>query len=239
MGDLLKKHLNAQLEKPYHSVSNLAKKSGLSEMTVRRIVQGESRPNFETVASILKVTAKREEMMSILRDEFPEMTNAIDRVWGNGETYSICNSVDLTNALSSSLGCYIVNSASCKCGIKRTKIKSLYGTKGESTLNSLLEKGILVETDGIVRYPEEDFSVTGDLISTQIRHFVDAYDAKNPSSARTVQVEGLNEEGIKEAQNALIECAKKIGDIRQDKKYLGNVPFFFCAFSNRIHDENN
>lgn len=233
----LREHLRRYLDSnPTRTIPSVAKKGGLSEMTVRRIVQGESTATFETASAILKICATREESMAILRAEYPEMAAAIDHVWGKNDSYSVGTDVELLNALSTSLGCYIINLAACNGGVTREIIAEEYGSSGIKVLDGLLEKGILVEKKGAVKYIEADFSICNSaVLKSQVRHFIDAYDCDNPGHALTVQVESVSQEGFREVQKVLIEAANKIGEIRQSERFKGGIPFFFCAFLNRLY----
>lgn len=239
MTETLRTFLKGCVDNGSHSIAMLSKKSGLSEMTVRRIIQGENSASFETAVALLKVTAQQSEMMTILRADFPDLSQTIEKIWGPAEIYSPQTNTDLNKALSTSLGCYIINLAACKGGIKRETIAKLYGKCGTDVLEKLLSNELLIENGEKIKTPTEDFAVSdfGTMLS-QIRSLADLYNTKHKTHVATIQSDKLNSDGALAVQKAVIRCSTAIAEIRQDPKFHGDIALYFCAFANRFYDDD-
>lgn len=126
--------------------------------------------------------------------------------------------------------------------ITRTEIVEYWGIEGKEKLNYLLDKGILIEEDGLIKGDSE--KAGGDHISAykQLGIAYKYYNPKNRDQFQnwaSLQTNNVNELFISEMRAELVEIFKKFDQKSNQTKYQGNKRMFLGMIFDRYMNESN
>ena len=225
--------------KASRSMAAVSRRSGISENRVRRIVQGECNPSFETVMKMLDGITKPEEAREIIRSDFPEMLPFIDKLWLEETAVS---GQSLNEYMSTEVGNYIITMATMTSGVTRGQIVDEYGKAGQRYLEELISNEHLIEKDGVVRYRSRNLTCSdAPTMLRRVRIFAEylnKYWGKKGSRAY-IQAESLSAEGVSAYTKVIDDSWEQLRDIINNPKYHGDIPFFGCFFSSQVTKDND
>ena len=238
--EALSKRVRTYLEShPRATLRSLAKRSGLSTMTVSRLVQGEVlKPSFEAAVALIGVVAKGDEVSDFLKLYFPETMQSVSKVYS--ENAGLLNHEDIEQVLTDPLTFTIFDLASMDAGITRSTIRAEFGNQGQKALDSLLLSGLLYEdSSGNVTFKNglNHVAVCPQDVIARLKIRLEQFQFVNlgTKAARLAQIsESLNLEGMEKIHEVLTECIEKIQDIRQDSSYKGKIPVYIGLFMNLV-----
>jgi hypothetical protein len=207
--DYLRDGIKAFLSQRNESIRWLCRQTGVDYSTVYRIHSGEQkRLSFINAKKILYYIDP-DNAESILRDWFPRETD---------ELGTKKDADELAAVLAEDLQLYKVFSFA---EIDRSQVQERFGNEGLKLLDKLLRLGILLENGSTFvsalegrAYPPEDV-----IKKTAIHHF-HMISLSTPGSIIEDMRGGLNEEGIRELHNAVVELREKALKIM--KKHKGD-----------------
>lgn len=224
---------------PRSTLRSIAKRSGLSTMTVSRLAQGEvAKPSFESTVALIGVIADRDDVSAFLAAHFPETMDSVARVYK--ENASLLNHEDFEQVLADPLKYTVFDLASMDAGTSRAIIADEFGKAGLKALEFLLQSGILYENNnGHISYRNglNHVAVNAADIIAQLRIRLESFQLDNlgtPAARLAAISESLNEEGMQKVHQILTECIDKIQEIRQDRVYKGTIPVYLGLFMNLV-----
>jgi hypothetical protein len=158
--------LNAE---PGRSISSLATLAGIHYSTARRILQNENLPTYETIVAILGVVDKNANLTSLLSRQYPDGNNRLISAFKS-------NPVDLSffrglDSLSNLIFAFLINSRDSSM----EEINKEFGNAGLKALNTLVERGLVESTDGVLRPKMREICLTApfdvmNMISSHLDH---------------------------------------------------------------------
>jgi transcriptional regulator with XRE-family HTH domain len=224
---------------PRSTLRSIAKRSGLSTMTVSRLAQGEvAKPSFESTVALIGVIADRDDVSAFLAAHFPDTMDSVARVYK--ENASLLNHEDVEQFLADPLRFTVFDLASMDAGTSRAIIAEEFGKTGLKALESLLQSGILYEDGkGQISYANglNYVAINANDIIRRLQIRLESFQVENlgTRAARLASIsESLNEEGMHKIHQILTECIDKIQEIRQDRVYKGTIPVYLGLFMNLV-----
>ncbi len=237
--DQLSEIVNEYLKSnPRMSLNGLSKRCQVSEPTIRRIAKKQIKtlPNISTVLDLLTTISRKQNIKEVV-DLYPgpvaEMIrDALPLVDEQESEYSHALNQHLKDPLKYLIFKLSLNSK----GVRREKIKSLFGEHGVSELDALVHIGAIHKKGG--RYFSQYKSFTGSFENfvEQFRAtagFIKVNKTQGRSSLNPMFVnasESITPEAYKEITKIQRAALRKISQVARDEKNKGDVPMFFlCA----------
>ena len=229
------------------SLATLARSSGVAYTTLRRFAQVEGNPTAEPVMKVLDATLGSREKVSFLEKHFPGIAGTI-------ATYSRQSAKGSSEGdqepQSEALGVYyrriphnfILNLAINDSGTSVATIQRLYGERGLSALDELVECQVLVRDHGTgsVRYVDSSLVIADpDLLLTQLRFSVEHFDRDllGTEAARIGHLtSSLNHKGLKRVHEIMTQALAEIYKVNEDPACQGEIPYYAGAIMN-IYDK--
>ncbi len=220
-------------ENDKRNVNWLAKKARVSRSTVRRFAQkeGEYINNFEGLIATLAVFTSKNDLTLFIQKYFPEMNCILMDLYSAPRSKFVERDSHLSDILMSEKGGLIYRLCSTNAGSTREHIERLEGENAIMVLDELIEDNYLIEdTNGVIKSTEKEFSLWDSraLLTYQI-HSAKRFDKDLIGTiASTIGClsESVNMDGLAAIKAETISYLKKIGEIKQDPKYDGSIPFF-------------
>ena len=224
---------------PQLSLNGLAKRSTVSEPTLRRIRNGQLKtiPEVTTIIDLLCYISKEADARKIpllfpgplsefLKSKMPQIDAHIE----------IQVSDHLTEKLKNPVKYIIYKLASNDEGVCKEKVLDLFGNYGASQLKALVQENLVVE-DGEAYFARvanfclmnevfvEHFKATADFIKPENV----TNSPKNLSPLFTNYSSGLNKKGYSEILKIQRQALRKIREVMVDQKFKGSIPSFYLS----------
>ncbi len=240
MGELLKE-LQELIEawlgsRKYANLSVLARISGVSYPTLRRIVQGEMTPALQTVLQLAPVLQEQSQAQSFVARHFPEVAKLYRLTDRQG--YALLNANEVFQSMSKE-EFLVFSMAAQKRGISRNRLAQRLGEGAEDAIQRLLDAELIIEPiPGRLQTKDENVLIAGlDNTLHRIKLAVDAFDRQREQeygSYYGLFSNGLNDEGIKAAHRVLREAESKLMSIFQDEGLQGPKILYHAMISSFI-----
>lgn len=206
---------------------SLAKDAGVAYNTISRILQLEAIPSLESVLGILKVLLGQEQVVGFIKRHYPDFGSLMENQFKQ-QTPEFVLDENWDEILRDRVAFAVVCLSAKKNGVSMERIQNYLGQPGVRTANILLDEKVLIKSDGNLFCPEFVILQMKTLLYS-LRHSIGLLE-ENHEHAGTFhagwQVEGLNEEGLAAAKQALREAEMKIIKIRKDPKFQGDISTF-------------
>jgi transcriptional regulator with XRE-family HTH domain len=225
---------------PRATLRSLAKRSGLSTMTVSRLAQGEVlKPSLEAAVAIIGVVAEQQDVAAFLQRYFPETFARFEKI--SQETTVMMAHDELELILDNPVSFAIFDLASMHAGITRDRIASEFGKYGIQWLDAMIHAGTLYEEgNGSIYHKKHcaNLALNASDVVKKLRYRLDLFQNANlgTRAARLANLsESLNREGMERVHEALSVALEKIQAIRKDPSLKGDLPVFVGLVMNLVH----
>jgi DNA-binding phage protein len=206
----------------HRSLHLLAKSSGVSYTTVRRIAQGEGKPTFDNVMSLLKIIRDQDQMVAFLRKHYPENKTYIDLVARTRVTPSY------EQALLDYEKFVIISLAASAEGVSADEVVSLLGKPAEAKLRELEEDELVEVVNGRHRSKEQNFaSVDLENMKVQIGHCARMIRKEHRGQQKqfiSITSEMVTEAGQRKIYDIIARAVSEVDAVIAQEK--GSVPVF-------------
>jgi len=217
------------------TVGMLAKRAGMSEVTVRRVYQGESQPTFETVSPILAVVCSKKEQLDYLRRKFPEVMGHIETCLREDSTILADNAVE--KYFGDVVAVRIIALTYANGNTTPEIIERILGDVGLKSANELVRDGVIREGYGQLLPMVEDGTLVPspdgalEFARTLLKMF-DADNIRTELAHISPQFDGFSEKGRAAIMDVMWNTAQAIFEIRKDKENLGDIPMYTVTAAN-------
>jgi transcriptional regulator with XRE-family HTH domain len=239
--EALSKRIKAYLEThPHATLRSLAKRSGLSTMTVSRLAQGEVlRPSLEGAVAIIGVVAEQQKVAAFLQQYFPDTVARFERL--TKDSAVMMNHDELELILDNPVSFAIFDLASMHAGITRTMVEAEFGKYGVTWLDAMISAGTLYEeTSGHIYHKKHSVNLALNAadVLTKLRYRLQLFQTANlgTKAARLANLsESLNRQGMEKIHEILSGAIERIQTVRADPKMKGDLPVFVGFMMNLVH----
>lgn len=231
--DLIQEHL---MKYPSLSLNAIAKRSGVSEPTLRRLMTSKEKnrqPPAPNIVLQLVSFIKKEKRMSVLlnKTEGPVgdyLRKSFDQFIFEKEDVEM--SFDL-NKLFLDKDLYLIYKLAANShGVRLIEIEKILGVTGKNKLFELVEKNIIEKrADDHYHALNKNFSVDVQVAKNFLPELIRFFKPELAHEGKTVFYslsESMNEAGIQKIKEVQIEAIKAIYKIMSDEKNQGSIPYF-------------
>lgn len=212
------------------SLRAISLKCGVPYTTFWNIYQGKTSPNFSQSLSILSVVSDSPDTNSTLQKYFPDEAKATANINSILNVHTKLDSEQCKEHLYSTPGNIIHTIAASRNGITHEKVRMLFGSAGEDSLDEMIASEMLqVASDGVIRGPNNfSYSTAEDLIC----NFTTKISAMNRSLVGTPgfllaeQTESVSLEALEDVRRILLLAYKEIYSILSNESNNGPFPIF-------------
>lgn len=229
-------------EHPRITLRGLARRSGLSSMTLSRLQAAEVlKPSFEATVAILRVVQKDQEFSDFLKRHFPNTMDTFDKYY-SPEAYQPMSSPELSQAFKDALSYTLFDLCWMPGGVSTHLILNQYGQVGLQCFNHLVMEGLVQETPEKKYVPMFNQNVTGQFAHAQdvlkaLTFRLQSFNLKNLGSkaARIASFSfALSREGVEKVHSILTDAIKDIQSIQNDIRLQGPYPAYVGTFLNLV-----
>lgn len=222
------------------SLNGFSKKCQVSEPTLRRIMSGKVKttPTLTTIIDILSTISKE--------NRLPELIELYPGIIGDTlkQSFSLLSeetpyefSTELNELLRDEQSYLIFKLSANSSGVKRDRIKELFGILGEQKLDELISRDLVYEKlvghDRTVFSRVEGFSLSHDLFVNHFKACANYINTNTQQSSRNNLFynlsESVNDNARREILTIQLQALKKIMGILNDDKSRGNLPLFVLS----------
>ena len=225
------------------SVGRLAKKASLSENTLRRLLNKEVEPSFDTVLRLLGVVVSQKDFGRIVTKYYPQLKYAMKAiVSGEKDSSQSILTKERAHLIYSRVAYHVFHLASTKNGTTREDIQRILGEQGLESLEQLLSHQLLNEEHGQISNPSKEFyiSCTEDALR-MMQNSLEIFDTSligTDAAALSHQSESINIDGLRKLKELTYEYTTKISELKKDPQYEGDIPFYVTTALN-VFDRKN
>ncbi|PIP95948.1 MAG: hypothetical protein COW00_02580 [Bdellovibrio sp. CG12_big_fil_rev_8_21_14_0_65_39_13] len=226
MNSFLKDH-------PQLSVNALSKRSEVSEATMRRILndQVKTEPCGDTILEILAAITK-ERRISELVKMFPgPISEKLSQTFGiQAQNSQYQHIPELERELNDEITYLIYKLAANTSGTSRLKVSEMLGIIGLDRLDKLISKDLIIEENGTLHARYKSFTLSNQVFARNFKtcaQFINT--KKNRDISRNLFYnlsESINEDSYREVLKIQRQAMKKISQLINDPKNVGEIPFF-------------
>lgn len=216
------------------TIATLAKKAGVGQSTLRRIVQGQANnPEFETLIAILKVILSNEELAEFIEKINPDIGNTMRHIYSN--TYTRELTADAINRiLEDEVSYFVFQLANFKGGTTREDVLRLMGQSALYTLDHMIDTEYLHESGGVITSKRKKFAISNVKTTLKtIQHLISRFDTSliGTDAATITTLNGsVNHTGLKKIRKIVLKAAEEINTVRDN--HTGNIRFYANMFMN-------
>lgn len=221
------------------TVATLARRAGVGQSTIRRMQNGTAvNPDFETLIAILKVIYPAEQAVDFISTIAPELSDHIASIYG-GAPLPEPTDVALNRLLENEGHYMIFQLASMARGTTRETLRRVLGKKAEADLEHLIEKGVVSETQGMIRSRVDNFAISDirtalATVMHLVRRFDTTLNGTNASALATI-VGSVSQQGLAEIRDEVERAARTIDAIRQ--RNPGTIPAYTNLMMNLLDSD--
>jgi transcriptional regulator with XRE-family HTH domain len=238
--EALSKRIKTYLEAhPRATLRSLAKRSGLSTMTVSRLAQGEVlKPSLESAVALIGVVADQSETATFLQNFFPDTVARFEKL--NKDNAVIMNHDELELILDNPVSFAIFDLASMHAGINRKRIHDEFGNYGIKLLEGMIHAGTLYEEmSGQIFHKKHcvNLALNAADVLTKLKYRLQLFNTANlgTRSARLANLsESLNQKGMERIHDILSQALERIQAVRSDPELKGDLPVFVGIMMNLV-----
>lgn len=218
-------------EHPNLSGAQIARRFNMTSSSLNRIENGDVRvPTIDQVLKVLRGTGASGDILKYLDANYPSIAETYREVYDTRNTEFI--SQDLECHLNDKDKFLIILLALTGDGTTREEVLCEFGRKGLSELEYLLEKGHLVEEDGVIGKNDKILNTSFETLKNLLSYSVDqCFDSSNMLSGENYIAYssiGINKEkALKRIIGVMKEAQREISEILSDPDLEGNDKFFY------------
>ncbi|MBP9708321.1 MAG: helix-turn-helix transcriptional regulator [Oligoflexales bacterium] len=228
----------------HRSMLYLAKKVGLTNSTLRRMLQGEATASLDKIIAVLEITAEPATRISFIQKHYPEFSSFINKTYqltNSSKTILPSDEQDVTcNELVMQRKFFDVLSYLCAYsdkGVSLEQIKTDFGKNGINSLHELKDIGAVRESNGIYYLAIDDS--TSD--SNALLHI-----AKSTSSLLLngdhkffvfTHFKTVNKKGLSDLRQHITGSNEKFLEIISNDKNQGDIPINYSSFVGILESE--
>jgi len=220
-------------EHPQLSVNALSKRSEVSEATMRRILndQVKTEPSGDTVLEIL-VAITKERRISELVKMFPgpiaeKLTQTFGILTQSNQYQHI---PELERELNDEITYLVYKLAANTKGTSRLKVSEVLGIIGLDRLDKLISKDLVLEENGTLHARYKSFTLSNQVFSRNFKscaQFINTQKNRDLSKNLFYNLsESINEDSYNEVLKIQRQAMKKISQLINDPKNVGDIPYF-------------
>jgi transcriptional regulator with XRE-family HTH domain len=223
------------------SLNGLSKKCQVSEPTLRRIMSGKVKtmPTLTTIVDILATISKENRLPELIKQYPGPIAEVLKEGFSlvNDEELPYQFSAELNEVLRDEQRYLIFKLAANSSGVRRDRVKELFGLLGEQKLDDLIARDLvyekLVDQQRVAFTRIEGFSLSHELFISHFKAVANYIDTSaRPGNKNNLYYnfsESVNETGRREILNIQRQALKKIIAILNDEKYRGELPLFVLS----------
>lgn len=221
------------------TVATLARRSGVGQSTVRRIMNGTAvNPDFETLIALLKVIFTADQAMAFIKTIDPELSQHIESIYG-GLPSPAPTDTRINRILEDETSYMIFQLASMEAGTTREALKRILGTKAEKDLGYMIEQGIVTETNGLIKANVSNFAISDVHTALKtVHHLVRQFDTSlkgTPASALATLIGAVSLQGLSEIRDEIERSTRVIESIRL--RNPGSIPVYVNVLMNLLDSD--
>ncbi|RYE58292.1 MAG: hypothetical protein EOP48_03850 [Sphingobacteriales bacterium] len=210
-----------QSDRRNHTLPMLARLSGVSYPTVRRIAQRETVPELGSVINILSIVASVEETKTFLQKHNAVLAKVLDSSLYSGEPLKGLAEID-NFTLQDFL---VIALAATQDGTDQKEILFRAGKLGADSIEKLMSAGVIERSgDRIVTIAQNVRTIGDERVLKSIALLCEAFDYKQINSRGSLfrfKSEGLSKEAVLQIYKILYEASNQIQQIMDDEKNRG------------------
>jgi hypothetical protein len=191
------------------SLPGLARVSGVSYPTVRRIYQKECEPTLNVVVSLLTVVATPDESRAFLERHYPDLAQIMGPTM---DRQVIDEAIELDRFSANHFLALAL--ASTKDGVSVDEMKERAGRRGVDSLNELIDLGLFERDGGRYHTKNRDLKIAGsERVLEGISHLCELFDFDRIDSRGSlfrIKTEGLSKEAVLEVYRILYQASEAI-----------------------------
>lgn len=222
---------------PSRSIAELARRSGVSYTSTRRMVQNEGLPSYNNLANILSVLLENDidALPTLLKQQFPHLGRAIDMFLNDG-VISDQNREALNRTINeNSLASVIYAMSDSDDGTSLSDIIEEHGRSGLKALKELTSVGLIEESGGRYKTTEKNGKVNfpvQTIINAIAAHanISNVENIENGFGVTSLQWATANKIGYNKAIELTIEYTGKVKMALEANP--GKIPVYFAAIGN-------
>lgn len=213
------------------SLATLARQSGISYTTLRRMAQREGAPTAEPVLKVIDVALDGKARALFLTQYFPEISRVAGFVGSESATQGESNAV-LKPFYSRDPHCLILLLAQNQSGTDVKTIERLCGEAGPLAIRELRDAGLISIDDDSKRIEllvGTSIHLDIDMILNCMRTSIARFDRSllGSEAARAGHLTGgVSLEGLDRIRQIVTEALTEIAAIKENSRYFGPIPFF-------------
>lgn len=224
------------------SLATLARQSGVSYSTLRRMAQKEGTPTAEPVLKIIDVALDGKSRGDFLARFFPEISRSVGLLGVEGATNGESNSL-LKPYYSREPHGLILLLAQNQCGTNIETVSRLCGEPGLQAVSELINEGLIaVEegTDNLSLLSGSSIHLDASMILNCMRTAISRFDHSllGTEAARIGHISGgISLEGLSQIRQVVTDALAEIVAIKENTRFYGNIPFF-CDMLLNVFDRS-
>jgi len=230
-------------EHPNLSGAQIARRFNMTSSSLNRIENGDVRvPTIDQVLKVLRGTGASGDILKYLDANYPSIAETYREVYDTRNTEFI--SQDLECHLNDKDKFLIILLALTGDGTTREEVLCEFGRKGLSELEYLLEKGHLVEEDGVIGKNDKILNTSFETLKNLLSFSVSECFNSNGNQKRTNYIAykaiGVKNDTIKKRISSILKDAQfQIDELLSDKENLGNEKIFIGSVVDNLLRSGN
>lgn len=225
------------------SIQEIADKANSSYTTIREIKKGIlknlSVKKALEISSRLNGPKTLEELLAVTKETSPEEANELSKKYSHLFDYSILPT-ELDELFGNKEFSKILWASFSTNHITRDEIRYRWGKEGEDKLNYLLETGMVIEDDGLIKGVAEKAGGGRQTALKQLEIGIGLYNLANAEKEEnwvSFQTNSVNGEFIGTFREELRGLFKKFNNLSNDPKFSGNKQMFFGMIFDRYIED--
>ena len=239
--DLKKFILDYQNRHPRLSFTRIAKRMNVDHDSLKRLVNGEGKPDISMMANILIHTGHRDKLADFLKKADPDLANAFVESFSHNYEVPFLKE-DYGEYFTIKEYLLILMQAYTQNGTSYREIKDRYGKEGEDRLRELLQKKVLKEWKGRIFGVEKKATYSQKKLHKTLQILMESsYDpllfGKNKNWL-SLQTESVNRKrAIPAIRKVLQQAYSDVREILYAKEYQGEEVFFIGMVFDQINKQ--
>jgi hypothetical protein len=227
-------------ENPVRNPMMLARKTGVSESTIRRLLKrgqnGQKTIELDTAESIVYLVLDRTRGLAFLEKHFPTKAK-----WRKEEYKSETDQPSLAEFIRNPEYHKIMMLCDVESGISLADLKEEVGNSGLRKLSRLVEMGIVKEENGVYKFSDADFEIfpTYHTQSAALNNFLSFYDPENAEVRSACSIffwtQGLSPDAVRVLAGKIRDFEDDVVEYIKNKKNHGDIPWFMGFLQNVLN----
>lgn len=221
--------------KPKMTLNRLADLSKVSEASLRRVVNGETKasPGLRLTIKVLREITGEKSFIELCKTHSGPLADylyselALDQLTKDQENYRS----QLQNKVNDPIIFHVLALSGSPVGVTEEQVENFFGVEGIKALMGLYEENFLYLNDGRFHTTEKGISFTRDIFLPVLKKTTDLIDTKeSPMDSDNffyLWTSALNNRGVQKLRKIKLEAYQKMKELTKDEKYHGEKHIFF------------